>query len=455
MYYTELAETAGPRLRGDGQRAWLTRLDAENANLRWALEGALECADAPQALRLVDALAWYWALRGRLGEARRSMTSVLELAGGAGELRARVWQVGLTILAGDGEDRAARIESALKVYGEVADSAEFTWARWFLARGLCGTGDISEGATLTGRALEGFRELGDRWGKAAARSDRAVQRLLAGDLAGAEEGAARSVELFGAGGDTYGQLWSVYPRSAVAAIHGDYARSSALQRDALEAVRELGLATHGADLLSGLGRNALLTGDFDAARTYHERARRSAVDIGFRAGEINAVLGLGLGARREGLLGESTSANGAGLAPRRRPGRRQRADPRRARVHRRSPGRRERRMGAAAGGVRHGPLDGRPPGGRPRPGGTGGSPCPLRYEGTGGRAAGRRRFRPRRDRSPPPPAERGDVDRATARARDLLEEEALETAFHRDEGLGPHEAVAVASGRTSSTRVGP
>ncbi|GAA5207447.1 hypothetical protein [Streptomyces thinghirensis] len=59
--------------------------------------------------------------------------------------------------------------------------------------------------------------------------------------------------------------------------------------------------------------------------------------------------------------------------------------------------------------------------------------------------------------APLPPAERGDVDRATAQARELLEREAFETAFRRGEELGPHEAmgVAVASGRASSTRVGP
>ncbi|WP_395575810.1 BTAD domain-containing putative transcriptional regulator [Streptomyces sp. BK79] len=447
-YYTELARTATPHLRGPGQRTWLARLDAENANLRWALEGALEPADAAHALRLVDALAWYWVLRGRLGEARRSMTSVLELAGGAGELRARVrvWQVGFTILLGDGEDRIARIHAALETYGEVADSTECTWARWFLAHTLCGTGNISEGEAFTERALAGFREAGDRWGEAAALSDRAAQRLLAGDLAGAEADAARSAELFGAVGDTYGQLWSVYPRSAVAAIHGDYARSSGLQRDALETAQEFGLATQKADLLSGLGRNALLTGDFDAARTYHERARRSAAGIGFRAGEINAVLGLGLGARREGLLDEAETHLRTVLAWHHDVG----LDGANALILAELGFIAESRGDADAAWELHqeGYATARSTG-DPRAVALAleGLAAALALSGAGEPAAvllGAATTTRAATGAPLPPAERGDVDRATAQARELLEKGAFETAFRRGEELGPQEAVAEA-----------
>ncbi len=114
-------------------------------------------------------------------------------------------------------------------------------------------------------------------------------------------------------------------------------------------------------------------------------------------------------------------------------------------------------MGAAAGGVRHGPLDGRP---RAVALALEGLAAALALSDAGepaGRSAGRRRHPAPRPEPRCPPAERGDVDRATAQARELLEREAFETAFRRGEELGPHEAmgVAVASGRASSTRVGP
>ncbi|WP_405696710.1 winged helix-turn-helix domain-containing protein [Streptomyces coelicoflavus] len=306
-YFTGLAETAEPRLRDHGQGTWLARLDAESANLRAALDGAVERHETDHALRLVHALSWYWILRGRLGEARRSLAAALALPGGDAALRAKAgaWQTGIAILTGDGTDRAARIEAALRACEQVGDPAVTAWARWFLAHALCVTGDLPRGEALTEASLDGYRELGERWGEAAALADRSVQRLLRGDLAGTREDAGRSTELFGAVGDVCGQVWSVYPLASVAEIHGDYAHAARLRQAGLDSAEKFGLSTQAADLLSGLGRTALLTGDLGRAREYHERSRRLAADLGFRAGEINAELGLGLGARRDGLLDEA------------------------------------------------------------------------------------------------------------------------------------------------------
>ncbi|MFE5716293.1 BTAD domain-containing putative transcriptional regulator [Streptomyces sp. NPDC056501] len=344
-YYVRLAEEAGPALRGPEQRRRLAHLDAETPNLRAALDRALGPAgaagpNAGAALRLVDALAWYWIMRGRLGEALRSATAALRhpAAPGLAALRARVdvWRTGLAVMGGDGTDRKRRIEDALAAYDaadadadtygtEQATGAEQAtgteaptgteqatgtqaprpWPRWFLAHALCGTGSQVEGGELTGRALDGFRAHGDRWGEAAALADRSVQLLLKGDVAGAEADAARADALFAELGDACSRLWTVYPLATVAEIHGEYERADRLKRAGLAAAESFGLTTEVPDLLAGLGRTALLRGDLDECRSYHAAARDRAAEVGFRAGEINAVLGLGLGARREGLFEEA------------------------------------------------------------------------------------------------------------------------------------------------------
>ncbi|MFE6819308.1 ATP-binding protein, partial [Streptomyces sp. NPDC057675] len=351
-HYLRLAEDAEPVLRGPGQRRRLARLDAEASNLRAALDRALAAPpgagrDAGAALRLVDALAWYWVMRGRLGEALRHATAALraappategspeapappETAAGPGTgplagaeaapatgralpeqraLRARVevWRTGLAIMGGDGTDRRQRIARALAAYDATAPlrPSDHAWARWFLAHALCGTGSQSEGGRLTGEALDGARAHGDRWVEAAALADRSVQRLLGGDVAGAEEDAAGSDALFAEVGDACCRLWSVYPLATVAEIHGEYGRADGLKRAGLAAAEGLGLTAEVPDLLAGIGRTALLRGDLAEARAYHAAARERAVEVGFRAAEINAVLGLGLGARREGLVEEA------------------------------------------------------------------------------------------------------------------------------------------------------
>ncbi|MCD2467027.1 NB-ARC domain-containing protein [Streptomyces sp. MBT42] len=347
-HYLRLAEDSEPVLRGPGQRRRLARLDAEASNLRAALDRALAAPpgagrDAGAALRLVDALAWYWVMRGRLGEALRHATAALRAAPPENEapqgtaagpdtgalqeteappeavtgrarpgqraLRARVevWRTGLAIMGGDGTDRRQRIAEALAAHDATVPlrPSGHAWARWFLAHALCGTGSQSEGGLLTGEALDGARAHGDRWVEAAALADRSVQRLLGGDVAGAEEDAAGSDALFAEVGDACCRLWSVYPLATVAEIHGEYGRADGLKRAGLAAAEGLGLTTEVPDLLAGIGRTALLRGDLAEARAYHAAARERAVEVGFRAGEINAVLGLGLGARREGLVEEA------------------------------------------------------------------------------------------------------------------------------------------------------
>ncbi|PSL57418.1 putative ATPase [Saccharothrix carnea] len=289
-YYTDLAERA--RLRGPEQHEWLRRLDADSANLRVALDHAVRLGLTAQALRLVDALAWYWVLRGRLGEARRAFETV-HAVGRTGATTA--WHAGIGILTGQGADRDARIEAALR-------SCPEPHAFWFLGHALCEIGDVTSAEDLTERALTAFTATGDRWGTAAALSDRALQGLLRGDLEAAARDGERSVALFHDLGDTWGRLRGTRPLAAVAEVFGDYDEAAERLRAGLRLAEQLGLWPEVSDLTAGLGRIALLAGDHERAREHHERALNLAAEHGFRAGEVNARLGLALGARRAGDL---------------------------------------------------------------------------------------------------------------------------------------------------------
>ncbi len=301
-YYAELATTADPHLRGPEQRDWLRRLDAEAANLHAALEDAVAHGEA---LPLVNSLAWYWVLRGRLREGHRSFAAAL--AGGDSAYggdsvdagTARTWQAGFATRLGLGSGAARP--------ADVAALAGRARAEWFVAFARVGIGDPAETSALAARALAVFRAIGDQWGTAAALGTQARYAFLRSDLPALREQGARSMALFTELGDQWGQLQATFALGTYAELVGDYEHAAEVHREGLRMAEELGLWTEVSDKLSALGRIALLTGDHEQADALHERARRLAVEQGYPIGEEYAELGLALSERRQGRLDSAES----------------------------------------------------------------------------------------------------------------------------------------------------
>jgi predicted ATPase/DNA-binding SARP family transcriptional activator len=304
-YYTALADRAEPRLRGHEQRQWLECLDTESANLRSALEGAGQQGDAGLALRLVNAMTWYWFLRGRLREGSRSLKAALTIKGtapAAARAEARTWQAAIALLVRNSADPVEPNRPILTLCEGIDDPGRRAKAQWFLGFVLWGGGDVSMSTELVTRALASFRRLADRWGVAAALSTRAAQALVQADLATLQRDGEQSVALFCELGDRWGQLQATVALSALAEITGDYGQAARLHREGLRMAQELGLWPEVSQHLSGLGRIALLTGDYTRAQQLHERAMRLAAEQGYKPSEVFAEVGLGLGARKQGKL---------------------------------------------------------------------------------------------------------------------------------------------------------
>ncbi|MGW8948768.1 AfsR/SARP family transcriptional regulator [Streptomyces sp. NPDC055709] len=307
-HYLALAERAEPRLRTGEQRSWLTRLDAEAGNLRAALDEAVRRAaagEAGQAVRLATALAWWWLLRGRLTEARRSLSAVLATtpaattpatpAHSAPELA--LLHAAFALLTGDHAEAAA-----VATADAVPDPVRRARALWLCAFGLFSAGEAAAGDELNTRALALFTTADEQWGTAAALGLRAALALVRGDLAGLGRDGLRSAALFRELGDRWGELQTVSPLAALAEIKGDYEDAARRQHEGLAIARELGLEAEVSARLSGLGRLALLARDWDRGRDLHEQARRIAAEQGYKYGEIHSEMGLALGARRSGDL---------------------------------------------------------------------------------------------------------------------------------------------------------
>ncbi|NUP32783.1 MAG: AfsR/SARP family transcriptional regulator, partial [Streptomycetaceae bacterium] len=294
-YYRTLASAAEPHLRGADQRLWLARLDAEAANLRAALDTALE--DASQAARLTAALCGWWLLRGRLTEARRRLEAARKVAPDDAELALLYYA--FARMTGE---PAAPVED---MADGVPDPVRRARALWLCAYGEFSANDMAASAELNDAAVALSEVADDRWGVAAGLALRAMHGLFTGDLAALDRDGLRAAEAFRELGDRWGELQTVSPLAAHAQILGDYATAERRQRQGLALAEELGLHTEVSARLSGLGRLALLAEDWPRAAELHERARKLAVEQGYRFGEAAAETGLALGARRSGAFDEA------------------------------------------------------------------------------------------------------------------------------------------------------
>ncbi|WP_157253002.1 BTAD domain-containing putative transcriptional regulator [Nonomuraea typhae] len=353
-YYAGLAARARPYLRGDEQRGWLLRLDAEAANLRAALGHAVRAGAAGDALALAGSLGWYWFLRGRLSEGVRALRSALSVDGGAAHLRAAAmaWQTGLEFLSGDvlhtpepgapdatalalalaggaepgvGEavGRASRRAAALAGFGPPAgDALEAAAARWFLAYASIDLGDMSAAGDLLGAALPAFEAGRDAWGVAATLAVWAKLAHVRGDLEAVERDARRSRAAFAALGDRWGQMEAVGWLGGAAELRGDLETADRLQREGLGMAEELELWTEVAGRLAWVGWLAHQRGEHAAAVTDCERALAMARRQAHHASQILAMMGLAFSARQCGdldradrLLGEIRSLSALGEGP--------------------------------------------------------------------------------------------------------------------------------------------
>ncbi|WP_052852889.1 BTAD domain-containing putative transcriptional regulator [Streptomyces avicenniae] len=323
LYYASLAERADPFLRGERQQQWLRRLDAETANVRAALDGAAAGGDGRLMLRLGSAMVWYWFLRGRLGEAKRSLTRALEVAGAlapqeaahadADRARAMAWRTGMDLVSGAPDGLAGHGRSVLALYEDVRDPHERTRAGWFLGSAVTRFGDQAVGEELLDRVLAESRALGERWAIAANLGTRGMQTYVCGDLDSSRRDGEESLALFRETGDRWGQLQAMAVLGRVAEIQGDYAEASRRHGEGLSIAEELGLWTDASMRLSELGRMALLTGDHARADELHERGRRLAVEQGDKPAEEFAEIGLALSARRQGRLDDAEGRLGRWL----------------------------------------------------------------------------------------------------------------------------------------------
>lgn len=300
-YFLEQAETAEPELRGPAQAEWLARLETNHDNFRAILarllhprgegkQAELENEARAAALRLGNALWYFWSIRGHLAEGRRWLAAVLEATPaehpslGRSPLRARTLAAA-GALAHDQSDyplAGTLLHESVALWREltskpVSAAGSGTHARDLAHALLClanvrlDESQADAALPLYQEALGLYREAGDHRGAAMALSNLGVLYLERGEPDQAAERLAESIRLKRSLGNPYGLAMSLESLGNLERSRGNRERALELCREALELRRELGHRLGIAMSLNNLGHLLLETGDpHGAACKLHE-----------------------------------------------------------------------------------------------------------------------------------------------------------------------------------------
>jgi len=307
-YYCRLAQEVEPKLYGAQQLEGLAQLDAEQSNIRAALEWGLE--NRPEAgAQLAGAMFWYWHLRSLWADGYAWLQRALAVTGGgSGPLRALLLSRAgyLAWSLRDTNRVVPYCEESIALYRELGDQEGMAFALATL--GFFASShhtDRERWRTLWQESLDLYRQAGDRWG--------CRHVLGALGLASAmeqpeyssacwQESLALAREL----GVPDGIAWALYGLGVHAFLQGDDERAMALFTEELPLSRAIRQPSLILQSLFYMEMAALRQGEFEQAKALAREALEEEIrGTGLRVSWRLEVQFAGFPWRSEALLLEN------------------------------------------------------------------------------------------------------------------------------------------------------
>ncbi|MFC6018910.1 BTAD domain-containing putative transcriptional regulator [Plantactinospora solaniradicis] len=273
-YFTELTETAEPRLRRAEQLEWLATLGVEHENISSAMRGALAAGEAYAAMRLAAGAGWYWWLAGHKAEGFELITAATETPGEVtDEIRATVYGLVVQFVSSGRSDEHQAAEWIHK-------------AHRFGRRSHSRHPVISFAAALErmlqepGAFLPAFEQLLDHedpWVRALARLHLGKMRIILGHQGrDAEAYLEMALAEFRALGERFGIWFALSELADRIAVRGEFASACEYYEQAVVVVTELGAVEDVIRMRSRQARLYWLLGDEESSAAAIAEAGRCA-----------------------------------------------------------------------------------------------------------------------------------------------------------------------------------
>jgi predicted ATPase len=273
-YYCRLAQEVEPKLYGAQQLEGLAQLDAEQSNVRAALEWGLENGLEIGA-QLAGALFWYWYSRSVWADGYAWLQRALAVAsGGSKVLRALLLsRAGYLAWALRDTNRVVPYcEESIALYREVGDEEGMAFPLSTLGFFVSSDQtDRERGRALLQESLDLYQQAGNKWGSRHVLAGLGIAYAMEESDRGSacfQESLALAREL----GVPDGIAWALYCLGVHAFLRGDHERAMALFTEELSLCHAIGLRSLIVESLFYMEMIALRQGEFEQAKALAREA---------------------------------------------------------------------------------------------------------------------------------------------------------------------------------------
>ena len=268
-YFLDLAEQAGPELRGPRQLEWLDRLETEHDNIRVALVWSLDSGKVDVARRTASALTWFWLIRRNVLEANGWFERALAVDGGSPQVHATALVLGSFIRSNvhpdDLEACLERVREGLSTFVELGDQQGIGTALTYEALLMWYMRDLEASSLKFAEIQPAMQAAGFEWGDAFCDWFLGSAAWLVGDLTPAREHFTRGLEKFRNIEDLMLIAWSLLPLANISLGLDELDQATDLYNQSLPMMDELGDRLGVGTVLVGLGTVAQFRGETDEA----------------------------------------------------------------------------------------------------------------------------------------------------------------------------------------------